>query len=254
MLIDLKKEQDSFKMTKVVLIIQARMSSTRLPGKSMMPLADKPLVYRMVERLKNCKKIDEIVIATSDQPEDQVLLELAKVLQVSYFQGNLLDVRNRYLKAAEQFQADFIIRIPADNPMPDSNEIDKLIEFHLEHNPSGFSSNLAQVNNSGYLDGIGAEIFSTKLLQESVARSSSDTVKEHVHRNFFDYSTQTPVDSYWCPIASPKAPAELRRPDIILDVNTMDDYTKIKRIYDNLYPKNPNFTTEDVINFIDKGI
>jgi spore coat polysaccharide biosynthesis protein SpsF len=241
-------------MAKVVLIIQARMSSTRLPGKSIMPLADKPLVYRMVERLKNCKKIDEIVIATSDQPEDQVLLELAKVLQVSYFQGNLLDVRNRYLKAAEQFQADFIIRIPADNPMPDSNEIDKLIEFHLEHNPSGFSSNLAQVNNSEYLDGIGAEIFSTKLLQESVARSSSDTVKEHVHRNFFDYSTQTPVDSYWCPIASPKAPAELRRPDIILDVNTMDDYTKIKRIYDNLYPKNPNFTTEDVINFIDKGI
>ncbi len=254
MLTDFKNEPDSFTMPKVVLIIQARMSSTRLPGKSMMLLAGKPLVYRMVERLKKCKKIDEIVIATSDQSEDQVLVELAKELHVSYFQGNLLDVRDRYLKAAEKFQADFIIRIPADNPMPDSNEIDKLIEFHLENNPSGFSSNLAQVDNSGYLDGIGAEIFSTKLLQESVARSSSDTVKEHVHRNFFDYSTQTPVDSSWCPIASPKAPAELRRPDIILDVNTMDDYTKIKRIYDNIYPKNPNFTTVDVINFLDKGI
>ncbi len=241
-------------MSKIVLVIQARMSSTRLPGKSMMLLADKPLVYRMVERLKKCKHVDGIVIATSDQPEDQVLVELAKELQVSYFQGNLLDVRDRYLKAAEKFHADLIIRIPADNPMPDSNEIDKLIEFHLENNPSGFSSNLAQVNDSGYLDGIGAEIFSTKLLQESVARSSSDTVKEHVHRNFFDYSTQTPVDSSWCPIASPKAPAKLRRPDIILDVNTMEDYIKIKRIYDNLYPKNPNFTTEDVINFIDKGI
>ena len=241
-------------MAKVVLIIQARMSSTRLPGKSMMPLADKPLVYRMVERLKNCKKIDELVIATSDQPEDQVLVELAKELQVSYFQGNLLDVRDRYLKAAEKFQANFIIRIPADNPMPDSNEIDKLIEFHLERNPTGFSSNLAQVYNSGYLDGIGAEIFSTKLLQESLARSSSETVKEHVHRNFFDYSTQTPVDASWCPIASPKAPAELRRPDIILDVNTLDDYHRIKRIYDHLYPQNPNFTTVDVINFIDKGI
>ena len=241
-------------MSKIVLVIQARMSSTRLPGKSMMPLADKPLVYRMVERLKKCKHVDGIVIATSDQSQDQVLVEIAKELQVSYFQGNLQDVRDRYLKAAEQFHADFIIRIPADNPIPDSNEIDKLIEFHLENNPSGFSSNLAQVNDSGYLDGIGAEIFSTKLLQESVARSSSDTVKEHVHRNFFDYSTQTPVDSSWCPIASPKAPAKLRRPDIILDVNTMDDYIKIKRIYDNLYPKNPNFTTEDVINFIDKGI
>ena len=241
-------------MSKVVLIIQARMSSTRLPGKSMMPLADKPLVYRMVERLKKCKKVDEIVIATSDQPEDKVLVDLASELGVSSFQGNLLDVRDRYSKAAEKFKADFIIRIPADNPMPDANEIDKLIEFHLVNNPQGFSSNLAQVNNSGYLDGIGAEIFSTKLLQESVTRSSSDTVKEHVHRNFFDYSTQTPVDASWCPIASPKAPEELRRPDIILDVNTMDDYTKIKRIYDHLYPQNPNFTTVDVINFIDKGI
>ena len=241
-------------MSKVVLIIQARMSSTRLPGKSMMPLADKPLVYRMVERLKKCKQVDEIVIATSDQPEDQVLVELANELGVSSFQGNLLDVRDRYLNAAEKSKADFIIRIPADNPMPDANEIDKLIEFHLKNNSQGFSSNLAQVNNSGYLDGIGAEIFSTKLLLESVARSYSDTVKEHVHRNFFDYSTQTPVDASWCPIASPKAPAELRRPDIILDVNTMDDYTKIKRIYDNLYPNNPNFTTVDVINFLDKGI
>ena len=241
-------------MSKVVLIIQARMSSTRLPGKSMMPLADKPLVYRMVERLKKCKKVDEIVIATSDQPEDKVLFDLANELSVSSFQGNLLDVRDRYLKAAEKSNADFVIRIPADNPMPDANEIDKLIEFHLENNPQGFSSNLAQVNNSGYLDGIGAEIFSTKLLQESVARSNSDIVKEHVHRNFFDYSTQTPVDASWCPIASPKAPEELRRPDIILDVNTMDDYTKIKRIYDHLYPQNPNFTTVDVINFIDKGI
>ena len=241
-------------MSKVVLIIQARMSSTRLPGKSMMPLADKPLVYRMVERLKKCKKVDEIVIATSDQPEDKVLVDLANELGVSSFQGNLFDVRNRYLKTAEEFNADFIIRIPADNPMPDANEIDKLIEFHLVNNPQGFSSNLAQVNNSGYLDGIGAEIFSTKLLQESVTRSSSDTVKEHVHRNFFDYSTQTPVDASWCPIASPTAPEELRRPDIILDVNTMDDYTKIKRIYDHLYPQNSNFTTVDVINFIDKGI
>ena len=242
------------KVSRVVLIIQARMSSSRLPGKSMLPLANKPLVFRMVERLKKCKRINEIVIATSDLPEDQVLVELANELKVSYFQGNLLDVRDRYLKSAEKFQADFIIRIPADNPMPDANEIDKLIEFHLESNPQGFSSNLAQVNNSGYLDGIGAEIFSTKLLQESVARSNSDIVKEHVHRNFFDYSTQTPVDASWCPIASPKAPEELRRPDIILDVNTKDDYTKIKRIYDHLYPQNPNFTTVDVINFIDKGI
>lgn len=241
-------------MPRVVLIIQARMSSTRLPGKSMMPLAGKPLVFRMVERLKKCKKIDEIVIAIPDTPEDQVLIELAKELDVSSFQGSLLDVRDRYLKCAKQFDADYVVRIPADNPMPDCQEIDKLVAIHLEKNPKGFSSNLAQVNNSGYLDGIGAEIFSTKLLQESVARSNSETVKEHVHRNFFDYSTQTPVDASWCPIASPIAPAELKRPDIILDVNTLDDYLKIKRIYDHLYPQNPNFSTTDVINFLDTSV
>ncbi len=241
-------------MKKIVLIIQARMASTRLPGKSMMPLAGKPLVFRMVERLKKCKNIDEIVIAIPDTPKEQVLIELAQELDVSSFQGSLLDVRDRYLRSAKQFDADYVVRIPADNPIPDANEIDKLIEFHLTKNPQGFSSNLAQVNKSGYLDGVGAEIFSTKLLEESVTRSSSETVKEHVHRNFFDYATQTPVDATWCPIASPLAPAEISRPDIILDVNTMDDYTKIKRIYDHLYPQHPNFTTEDVINFIDKGI
>ena len=238
-------------MSKTVLIIQARMSSTRLPGKSMMLLAGKPLVFRMVERLKKCKNIDQIVLAIPDQPEDQVLVDLANELGIYFFKGSLSDVRDRYLKCAKQFNADFVLRIPADNPMPDASEIDKLIEFHLEHNPTGFSSNLAQVNNSGYLDGIGAEIFSTKLLQESLARSDSESVKEHVHRNFFDYPTQTPVDASWCPVASPTAPAELRRPDIILDVNTLDDYHKIKRIYDHLYPQNPNFSTADVISFLD---
>ena len=241
-------------MKKIVLIIQARMSSTRLPGKSMMPLAGKPLVFRMVERLKKCKKIDEIVIAVPETPHDQVFIQLAQELDVSCFSGSMLDVRDRYLKCAKQFNAEYVVRIPADNPLPDANEIDKLIEFHLTKNPHGFSSNLAQVNESGYLDGVGAEIFSTKLLEESVTRSSSETVKEHVHRNFFDYATQKPVDAAWCPIASPIAPVEISRSDIILDVNTMDDYIKIKRIYDNLYPKNPDFTTVDVINFLDKVI
>ncbi len=189
-------------MSKNLLIIQARMSSVRLPGKSMMPLAGKPLVYRMVERLKKSKEIDEIVIATPDTPEDQVLVEVSKELNVSFFQGSLFDVRDRYLQCARLFNADFILRVPADNPMPDATEIDRLIEFHLNTNSSGFSSNLAQVNNSGYLDGVGAEMFSIKLLEESILKSSSEIVKEHVHRNFFDYSTQTPVDTSCCTISS----------------------------------------------------
>lgn len=237
---------------KKVLIIQARMSSTRLLGKTMMPLFGKPLIYRMVERLKKCQKIDTIVIATSTNDEDLVIKEVADQLNVEFFQGDLLDVRDRYFKAAEKYGADYILRIPADNPIPDHNEIDKLIDFHLENNPNGFSSNLAQVNNSGYLDGVGAEIFSAKLLEEAIFKFDNEVLKEHVHRNFFDYTTQKPVDEKWCPIASPIAPESLKRPDIVLDVNTREDYEKLSDIYENLYPKNPNFSTIEVIEYLDR--
>jgi spore coat polysaccharide biosynthesis protein SpsF len=77
-------------------------------------------------------------------------------------------------------------------------------------------------------------------------------MKEHVHRNFFDYSTQKPVDEKWCPIASPVAPKSLNRPDIVLDVNTKEDYEKISDIYENLYPSNPNFSTIEVIEYLDR--
>ena len=150
-----------------VLIIQARMSSTRLPGKTMMPLAGKPLIYRMIERLKKCQKIDQIVIATSTNKEDEVIKDVADQFDVEFFQGSLLDVRDRYFQASKKYDADFILRIPADNPIPDHFEIDKLIDFHLENNQNGFSSNLAQVKNSGYLDGVGAEIFTCARLLEN---------------------------------------------------------------------------------------
>lgn len=238
-------------MPNKVLIIQARMSSTRLPSKTMMPLSGKPLIYRMVERILNCKKIDIIVIATSSQNEDLIIKDIADELNIEFFQGDLLDVRDRYSQASKKYKADYILRIPADNPLPDHFEIDRLIDFHLSENPKGFSSNLAQVKNSGYLDGVGAEIFSFNLLNESIKKFNNKIVKEHVHRNFFDYSTQTAVDETWCPVASPMAPNELNRPDIVLDVNTLEDYRRMKDIYDALYPKNHKFSTIEVIKYLD---
>ena len=239
-------------MIQTLLVIQARMSSSRLPGKTMLSLAGKPLIYRMVERLKKCQKVDQIVIATSTNNEDLVIKEIADQLNIEFFQGDLLNVRDRYFQVSKKYNAEYIIRIPADNPIPDHNEIDKLVDFHLENNSNGFSSNLAQVKNSGYLDGVGAEIFSSRLLKEAIQKFDNDIVKEHVHRNFFDYSTQKPVDEKWCPIAYPISPVELKRPDIVLDVNTREDYNKIRDIYENLYPKNPDFSTIDVIEYLDR--
>ena len=152
---------------KVVAIIQARMGSTRLPGKSLMPLAGKPLVYRVLERIIPSKNIDQIVLAIPNTTENQILSEIAHELGVSVFAGSEDDLVDRYYRAAEKFDARFVVRIPADNPTPQSSEIDKIIEHHLSLGTVGFSSNLAEVFGSRYPDGIGAEIFDFELLQES---------------------------------------------------------------------------------------
>ncbi len=241
-----------FIMTKVALIVQARFSSSRLPGKCVLPLGGRPMIHRMIERLKRTNRANEIILATSTNSEDEVFRDIASELDISFFAGNLNDVRDRYLAASNLFRADYVVRIPADNPFPDWNEIDRIIDFHLSHNAGGFSSNLAQVFDSGYLDGIGAEIFSSRLLLESISRNNAQEVKEHVHLNFFNYVTQKEVDRNWCPVASPLAPNKLRRPDIVLDVNTLEQYHRISDLFDALFPSNPNFLTGEIIDLIDK--
>ena len=148
---------------KVVAIIQARMGSTRLPGKSLMPLAGKPLVYRVLERIIPSKNIDQIVLAIPNTTENQILSEIAHELGVSVFAGSEDDLVDRYYQAAEKFDARFVLRIPADNPTPQGSEIDRIIDHHLSLNRPGFSSNLAEIYGSRYPDGIGAEIFDFEL-------------------------------------------------------------------------------------------
>ena len=99
---------------KSVLILQARMGSDRLPGKSMMPLAGKPLLYRILERVLRCQSIDQIVVAAPDTNENDILEKVANELNVSIFRGSENDVLDRYYKAAKDHKADLILRIPLD--------------------------------------------------------------------------------------------------------------------------------------------
>ena len=233
---------------KVVLILQARMGSKRLPGKSMMPLAGEPLVGRIIERVKRCTQIDKIVLATTTKEIDDPLIELAKRHAVHAFRGPEYDLVDRYYQAAGVHQADVVVRLPADNPVPEPNEIDRIIEYHLT-GQSDFSSNLSQVFNNGYPDGIGAEVFDFHTLEE-VRKTNNDSEKrEHVHLNFFDYKTQQPVVPY--SVGTVQCPNEFRRPDLVLDVNTRDEYELMVQLYDYLYPKNPNFHITDIINWYD---
>jgi spore coat polysaccharide biosynthesis protein SpsF len=103
---------------KVVLIIQARMGSSRLPGKSMMDLVGAPLVGRILERVKRCTKLDDIVLAIPDTEKDRVLIGLGESYGIKVFAGSEHDLLERYYQAALASNADIVGRLPADNATP----------------------------------------------------------------------------------------------------------------------------------------
>lgn len=220
----------------------------------MMDLAGKPLIQRVLERVSKSKLLSELVLAIPDSRENLVLAEVAQQCGISIFFGNENNLLDRYHKAAVEFDAEYIVRIPADNATPYHIEIDKIIAHHLELGRPGFSSNLAEIYNSGYPDGIGAEIFDFRLLDECFRRESNVDKLEHVHLNFFDYSSQEEVNGDWCPISTIKCPSEYARPDIVLDVNTPAQYEYMARLYADLHPKNPNFGILEIIQWHDLNV
>jgi len=228
------------------------MGSTRLPGKSMLDLAGAPLVGRILERVKRCQRLDEIVLAIPDTREDTPLSRLGEDYGVTVFAGSENDLVERYYEAAIASRADIVGRLPADNATPEPAEIDRIAQHHLSLERAGFSSNLTTIRGNGYPDGIGAEMFDFSLLAEVRERNTDPIQREHVHRNFFDYNTQKGVDESWCPISTVQCPPEFSRPDLVLDVNTDEQYQFIRELYEYLYPKNPRFHITDTIRWYDE--
>lgn len=237
--------------SKVVLIIQARMGSTRLPGKSMMDLAGAPLVGRILERVKRCTKLDDIVLAIPDTKKDRVLMELGKSYGIKVFAGSENDLVERYYQAALWSNATIVGRLPADNATPEPAEIDRIVDYHLTLGRRGFSSNLSVIGDSEYPDGIGAEIFDFSLLEEARVRHTDPRQREHVHLNFYDYGTGEAVDLAWCPVSTIKCPIGFRRPDLVLDVNTQEQYEFMRQLYEYLHPRNSRFHITDIIRWYD---
>jgi spore coat polysaccharide biosynthesis protein SpsF len=234
---------------KVVLIVQARMGSSRLPKKSLMDLAGKPLVGRLIERVKRCQNIDDIVLAIPNTIENDPLEDLANSYDINLYRGSEDDLVDRYYKAAKEFDAAIVGRLPADNPMPEPYEIDRIIDYHKKSN-NAFSSNLSEVFNNGYPDGIGAEMIDFNALETVWKECKNPKWREHVHLNFFNYNDQKQVDIRF-EVGTIECPENFRRPEIILDVNTQEQYEFIKQIYEYLYHDNPYFHIIDVLNWYD---
>lgn len=215
----------------------------------MLDLAGEPLVARVLERVSRCREVAQVVLATTEKPEDDVLAALGEPYGASVFRGAEHDLLDRYVQAARVHAASIVVRLPADNPVPEPAEIDRIVRYHRSSG-NAFSSNLAQVLGNGYPDGIGAEAIDAAALEE-VWRTERDTHRrEHPHLNFFDYDSQQPVDPRF-PVGTVECPPELRRPDIVLDVNTAEQYEFMRELYEYLYPQDPEFHVTDLIRWYD---
>ncbi|CAG1002038.1 3-deoxy-manno-octulosonate cytidylyltransferase [Methylophilaceae bacterium] len=158
----------------VVAIVQARMSSTRLPGKVMKGIAGRPMLWHVVNRLKASALIDEIVVATTTGPEDDIIEEWCKLGGTGCSRGSLDDVLDRYFQAASTFGAKTIVRITSDCPVIDPALVDRAIE---KFNEGGFDH--VSVDSS-FPDGLDAEVFSFEALKRAHAEASLASEREHV--------------------------------------------------------------------------
>ena len=160
----------------VAVVLQARMSSSRLPGKVLADISGRPLLQFLIERLKRSLTVDEIILATTDDTSDDYLSEFGKALGLKVVRGSMHDVLARYVLAASQTCADTLVRITCDCPFVDPNLLDEMInEF--------FSSEVDYLSNftsPSYPDGLDIEIFSREVLLLAESECDDTSQREHV--------------------------------------------------------------------------
>jgi spore coat polysaccharide biosynthesis protein SpsF len=227
---------------KVVIIVQARMTSTRLPGKVLKKVLDKPLLEYQIERLRRVKLADEVVIATTINETDEPIVQLCNSLSIPYFRGSEEDVLSRYYETAKAHQADLIARVTSDCPLIDPEVIDQVMKLYIDH-----QTEYDYVSNSlerTYPRGMDTEVFSFKALQEAFLEATALPDREHVtpfiHRQPQRYSlasvnySENQSDHRWT-------------------VDTPEDFQLIKKIIEVIYPKLPDFTLRDCLNLLEKN-
>ncbi|MGC7870274.1 cytidylyltransferase domain-containing protein [Desulfosporosinus sp. SYSU MS00001] len=228
---------------KTVIIVQARMTSTRLPGKVLKTVMGKPLLEYLIERLRRVKLADEIVIATTTNTTDQPILELCRRLKVPVYRGSELDVLARYHGAAEFYQADAVVRVTSDCPVIDPGVIDQVISFFLNNWPNyDYVSNRLEAS---YPRGMDTEIFSYKSLNEAFLEAQEEAEREHVTPFMYWHSERYKLGN-----VAYLTDESCHR----WTVDTQEDFELIRRILESLYPDKPHFTLEDILNLLQQKL
>lgn len=226
---------------KVVGIIQTRMGSSRLPGKVLKPILNVPLLKHMMARLARCRALDEVVIATTEEPQDQVIIDFARENDYLYGIGPEEDVLGRYHKVALERKADHVVRLTSDCPLIDPEVTDRVVELHLQSEKNDLTSN---VFFRSYPRGLDTEILTLPCLERVLSETDDPLYREHVTNYIHDFPEKFVVEN----VAMDEDLSHLR-----WTVDTEKDLEFVRRVYEVLYPKNPHFGYRDVLSYLNEN-
>jgi spore coat polysaccharide biosynthesis protein SpsF len=230
---------------KIGAIIQARTSATRLPKKVLKELpygSGTTVLQQVIRRLKKANKIDDVIVATTTEIEDDKIVKVAKNENVKWFRGSKEDVLNRYYLAAKKNKLDIVVRITSDCPCIAPELIDSIIEKHLR-TKSDYTTNTLKRT---FPHGLDTEVINITTLEKAFSEAKQDYEKEHVT----PYVYKTRPDLF--KITLVEAPKELNYPDIRITLDTEEDYALLCAVFDYLYPINNFFVTKDIIDLFQK--
>lgn len=222
----------------IIAIVEARMTSSRLPGKHLLLADGKPMLQHLVDRLKQVSLISKIVIATTINSADDVLVDFARVAEVEVYRGSELDVMGRVLEAGEAFSADVICEVTGDCPIIDPELVEQVIQSFLVN-----SAVYANNGRKGLPDGMGAQVFCLEALKQSAALTQDPLDREHVTLHIRHHTELFPPFYL-------VAPRSLSWPELGLTLDERDDYILLKRIIEYFGIANPYFSCAQVIQLL----
>jgi len=224
---------------KIVAIVQARMGSTRLPGKVMMDLLGEPVLVRDVNRLRRSELLDEVVIATTTMPADDHIVSLCKERGWPYFRGDENDVLDRYYQAARTCNADVIVRVTSDCPMIDPEIVDRVIQSFLDIPDIDYVSNTLSPRT--FPRGLDTEVMTFEALERAWMEDTDPKLREHVtpfiYRNPELFCVHAFVN-------------ETDLSDHRWTLDTPEDFAFIQAVYEHF--GNDEFTCQEILEYLEK--
>lgn len=227
-------------MTKIVATIEARMGSTRLPGKVLKKVLGKPLLLLMIERVRRARYLDEIVVATTIRERDDAIAALCDRHEICYFRGSEDNVLERVVEAGRQYKADISVLLTGDCPLIDPHIIDQHICAFLSARPH--IDYVANCEVCSYPVGLEMQVLSWQTLAKTLEFATTAPFREHV-----GWFVRRHPDRYRR--LDIIAPPGLSNPFFRITLDYPEDYERIKTIYEALYPENPEFTTADILDY-----